>query len=316
MKEFLNKIQKLINLKEPYKDYILMKTSEIRTHNDIAKLFQIKPEMVDIITDSMLKQGYDTSQPLSIGQIKGIGEYLIDGHTRLIAAKKAGLEEVPVKKKYFDCLEDAQQYTVKRQVERRNLTEQEILDIVTSLPKKKNRDGSGRSVEKLGNELGISPSTLVHAKAVAEKANQEDLQAIKDGKISINKIYQKIKNKKQIKETADGKQNSLTYDSKKSDEHIDDMKKAQETIHAAEQQETISTSIPNDSKIEDTNVIDKKQANKIAPVIETQGLSSTYISVIIEDILRLLDEHNENNAVKIIYMKYKNSISIGGKIWS
>jgi len=42
-------------------------------------------------------------------------------------------------------------------------------------------------------KLGISESTINKAKAVSKKASEEDIQAIKDGKASVKKIYNKIK---------------------------------------------------------------------------------------------------------------------------
>jgi len=171
------------------------------------------------------------------------------------AAENAGLKEIPAIVMQFNNIDDAKLYTYKCQALRRNLTQQEIMEAVKLLGNKKNRDGKGRNVEKLSKEINISPSTLVHAKTVSERASEEDLNDIINDKKTINSVYQKIKKPK--------------------NENVDD----------------------NGTCIE--------KAGKVGSEIGQPKLTIAPNLVNLEDILNLLKEHNEKNAVSIILEKYK-----------
>jgi len=211
----------------------MMKLTDIVTQEEFSGLFPIQQDLVNKITESISKYGYDKSQPITVWEYEDQKYVVVDGHTRMKAAEKLGFEIIPVIVMPFLNRKEAQRYTIKRQVERRNLTQAEILIAANLLKNKETRDGTGRSVEILSKDIGVSPSTLVHAKTVSEKASEEDIKAIKNGEKTINSVYKEIKNKKQK--------------------------------------------------------------------------SSLKVNLVnIEDILNLLKEHNEKNAISVILVKYKN----------
>jgi hypothetical protein len=120
---------------------------------------------------------------------------VVDGHTRLQAALEAGIPEIPVEEKEFAALEDAKLYAYRRQAERRNLTPAEILAAAMELQPKVSRDGTGRSSEILAKNLGVSPSTVKHAQAVAQEAPPEIIDEVKNNRMTINKAYRLAKGK-------------------------------------------------------------------------------------------------------------------------
>lgn len=69
-----------------------MKISLIKTRAPFNELFPINPEVLSAIKAHMETNGYDTSQPIVIW---GRERVVVDGHTRLEAAKQAGIKEVP-----------------------------------------------------------------------------------------------------------------------------------------------------------------------------------------------------------------------------
>jgi len=237
--------------------YTMVKLSDIKTHEDIHKLFTVSPDMVEKISISMKKMGYDFAQPLVVGTIGDIGEYLVDGHTRLKAAISAGITEVPTKHMEFESLKEALQYTFRRQAERRNLTDRELLIAAELMPKNDARDGSGRSVEKLAKELGVSSSTMVHARTVAKKADESIKEAIKTGEMSLHEGYRKIKSER-----------------------------PKEQAFKPEKMEK--------------NIIEKQDDNNQVKNLKLVNA---------DDILRLLAENKEFNAVKLLLSKYRNSVS-------
>jgi ParB family chromosome partitioning protein len=164
----------------------MMRTSEIQTDSALESIFVIKPETLAAITTSMQKSGYDKAEPIVVWKGKNI---VVDGHTRLKAAIAAEIAEIPAEEKEFASLEAAKEYTKKRQINRRNLTQAEIFQAAAELPNKEGRDGSGRAAEILAKDLGISAATVNHARAVAATAAPEVIEQIKQNKMSINHAY-------------------------------------------------------------------------------------------------------------------------------
>jgi ParB family chromosome partitioning protein len=170
----------------------MKRVSEIQTDPRLAGMFTVKPEILASIVTSMRESGYDKSQPLVLWKGQGV---VADGHTRLQAAKEAGIPEIPVVEKEFSSLEDAKLYAYRRQAERRNLTPAEILAAATALQLKESRDGAGRASEILAKTLGVSPSTVKHAQTVAHEAPPDIIDELKQNRMSIDKAYRLTKGK-------------------------------------------------------------------------------------------------------------------------
>jgi ParB family chromosome partitioning protein len=170
----------------------LKRVSEIKTDPRLAGMFAIDPEILASIVTSMRETGYDKSQPVVLWKETGV---VVDGHTRLQAAREAGIPEIPAAEKKFAALEDAKLYAYKRQAERRNLTPAEILAAATELQHKDLRDGTGRASEILAKSLGVSPSTVKHAQAIAHEALPEIIDEVKRNNMTIDKAYRLTKGK-------------------------------------------------------------------------------------------------------------------------
>jgi ParB family chromosome partitioning protein len=160
--------------------------------NGELDIFETDERLVESIAQDMREKGYDKSQPLVVWKGPGC---VADGRTRLKAALLAGLAEVPVVEKEFEGLEEAIRYAYRRQAERRNLTQGEILEAAIRLGIKDRRDGTGRGRENLARDLGVSESTVIHARTVATRGSPEDLEAVKKGEKTINQVYQGLRKK-------------------------------------------------------------------------------------------------------------------------
>lgn len=185
----------------------LVPVSEIKTMPEFS-IFTKQDKVVEDITKSMNESGFHNEEPIVIaklpdGTILGVA----DGNTRLMVAKEIGLDEVPVVYKTFDSLEDAIQYAKDRQFHRRNLSQAEIYNYANNLDSinMEDRNGEGRATERLAEELGVSASTIEHARTVENRADEETKEKIKNNELSINQAYQKVRKSK-----------------KKPDENIDD----------------------------------------------------------------------------------------------
>jgi ParB family chromosome partitioning protein len=167
----------------------LMPVSEIVEDPELSGFFKRADKLVNEIAENMKTKGYDKSQPIVV--IKG-RNIVVDGHTRLEAAKKAGLTEIPAYEAEFEDIEDAMFYEFERQADRRNLTGGEILQAAKLLDGRKKKDGQGRQAELIAERLGLSPAYMYMAKKVVNEAPPEMLEKIKSGEQKISQAYHEI----------------------------------------------------------------------------------------------------------------------------
>lgn len=185
----------------------LVPVSEIKTIPELSEIFQRQDKVIEDIKKSMEESGFHKEEPIVIAKLTdGTVLGVADGNTRLIVAKEIGLEEVPVVYKPFDSLEDAIQYAKDRQFHRRNLSQAEIYNYANNLDAIDDRNGEGRAAERLAEELGISASTIEHARTVESRADEETKKKIKNNEMTINQAYQKVRKSKtkQDEETDEG----------------------------------------------------------------------------------------------------------------
>lgn len=168
----------------------MMRVEDIKTDPEIARLFDYQEKMVDEVCRSIMKKQFDKSQPLSVWKDESGKIVLVDGHTRLAAARKAGLKEVPVVEMEFAGKDDAILYTFERQVIRRNLSSDEILTAVELI--RKPGDEKGKEVELLARRLGIGSATVSRAKKVLKEAPAAEIAAIRRGEKTIGEVHKAL----------------------------------------------------------------------------------------------------------------------------
>lgn len=168
---------------------------DIKTASPFRDLFPIQEELLDRLTWDMRKHGYDPSKPIVLWGPKSI---VIDGHTRLRAARKAGLYQIPVVLKEFAGMEEALQYAIGCQRNRRNLRDADILRYVSELEALTKPRCKGEMVHTLGQStrataalLGVSKWKVEKTKSVLHRAPEEIIAAVKAGEISINRAYER-----------------------------------------------------------------------------------------------------------------------------
>ena len=121
-----------------------MKISAIITRPPFNELFAISPAVLENIKQAMAEGGYDQSQPIVLWEGENV---VIDGHTRLQAAREVGLEDIPVFYKRFADEGEALAYAIHNQRNRRNLTDAEILRCIEALDRRKERGGDRKREE-------------------------------------------------------------------------------------------------------------------------------------------------------------------------
>jgi len=170
----------------------MVRCSEITTDPEICNVFNIEERVLELLIESIKKHGFYKDQPVVLWRVEG-KLVLVDGRTRLTAAKEAGLEEVPAVEKEFESRDEALMYTFERQALRRNLTSAEIYRAVEMLPEGRNEHGLGSKARELAKRLGVSESTIYHGIEVKRNSSKEDQKAVREGNMSLKKAV--IKNR-------------------------------------------------------------------------------------------------------------------------
>jgi len=196
-----------------------MLPSKIKTKKPFNSIFDIDQNVLSAVKEHMEDYGFDPAAPIVIWQ-----DTVIDGHTRLEAAKQAGIENVPVENKEFDSEKQALQYAIHNQRDRRNLTNSELLRCIEALDKRKeNRGGGDRGNQYTGGKnlepnfrqgetknqtaktLDVGGSTVSNARAVLDSENEEIKEKVESGNWSVDKGAKEARQEKKAK-----KENSPT----------------------------------------------------------------------------------------------------------
>ena len=161
----------------------LVEVSQLRFDRDFKNVFQQENDKVAEIANDMRANGFDKSRPIIVTE----AYIIVDGHSRYMAAKKAGLEKVPVIIKKFDSRDETIEYEYKMQLNSRRLTDGEY-EIRRSNP-----NAQGSSDEAIGHQLNKSARQVCKMREIAKKADASLLEKIQNGSLSINKAYELIK---------------------------------------------------------------------------------------------------------------------------
>lgn len=168
---------------------------KINVSEVFENLIPIKESDLEAITQNMRESGFDILHPVAIWKEENV---LLDGHTRFAAAKEAGLKEIYCYKKSFEDEKEAIAFAINEQLRRRNLDDVGKILLVEKLDNLKTRgvSGGGKSSCELAKTLGVGSRTVEKARSVLKHADEDTLQAVKAGELSINKADEKIKESK------------------------------------------------------------------------------------------------------------------------
>lgn len=173
----------------------MISVDRIEEHPEFKELFAIEQDVLERIVQSM-KNGYDNSQPVHIWVEKETVDdevvthnYLIDGYTRVAAARQAGVAVIPYFRHNFSTFDEAYAYSIKLQVNRRNLDSKDIIKNIELL-------GGSHSNSEIADSLGISVSTVNRGKNVLKNGSEEQIEKIKTGDATIREVDEEIRKEK------------------------------------------------------------------------------------------------------------------------
>ncbi|MDE5899461.1 MAG: ParB/Srx family N-terminal domain-containing protein [Treponemataceae bacterium] len=189
----------------------IIAVEKIEEHERFRELYTIDEGLLSRIAEDMKANKFDASQPVHIWTASdGDGTehfYLIDGYTRLKAARLAGLPTVPYFEHHFGSFEEAHRYALHLQVDRRNLSGIDLLRNIEELMGSdyiKNLKGNRN--DAVGELIGTSGKTVERANFVERNATEEQLAEIEAGTATVNSTYNDIKRRQFVERNATDEQ--------------------------------------------------------------------------------------------------------------
>lgn|GEM_PF-2374337 len=188
---------------------------------DFQSLMPLSASAVERMAADMIKDGFDKSHPVHLWIRADGTKILIDGYTRLAAAKKAGLYEIAVyEHKDFADKRAAMIYALSQQIRRRNLSASELYPYVNRLNELSgdellamaDQDGKtgGKKSAQIARMTGTSPRTVEMMTAIEKKGDDKLKEEVRTGKKAPSTAYNEMisakakKTKEPAQETGTG----------------------------------------------------------------------------------------------------------------
>lgn len=182
---------------------------DVKQRKPFIGLFPMNDNVKNAIKEDMEDNRFDQSKPIDVWN--GI---CIDGHTRLQAAIEAKINVWIFEHNEIKTEEQALEYAIHNQRDRRNLTDADIIRCVEVLDKRKKSGErtdlknltptevrltdvvSGPTSEHTAKIIGTSPGKVEKVRTVLDYGDNETKEAVKSGEMSINKAYNEIQEKR------------------------------------------------------------------------------------------------------------------------
>ncbi len=200
-----------------------IKIERLKIEEPFKSLYSINYETLEAIKRDIEENGFDESQLITMWKGKNI---VIDGHTRLQAAKDLGLTSIPVQIRSFADENDAVEFAIHRQTDRRNLSDGDVLHLVEKLdvllprggdrksnfgspkievsrkrltPRQRRmrryaemtEDSSNDSRDRTAELIGISTDKVSKCRHVLKNLQRREIDEITQGYVSLNQAYQR-----------------------------------------------------------------------------------------------------------------------------
>ena len=193
---------------------VLMDIDEIKVNDTFRdQLPPLSTEEYRILKED-IKRDKAVREAIVLWEGKGI---IVDGHNRYQIATELKFKQVPVREKHFQDEVEVRIWIAKNQSGRRNLTgfqramaALECIDEVATLAKKNQKESGGAVSKKsdkpvhtdkiLADMAGMSHTTLRQVLFIKENATDEQIEMLRKGEVSINRIHTELK--EQEKEAA------------------------------------------------------------------------------------------------------------------
>lgn len=181
-----------------------LKIKDIVLIPEFQKLLVMEEDVLEKMKQSMKEEGFKSGHEIHIWK-RGKEYILIDGHTRKTAWESLGNKTIPCIIHNFASLEEAKTFAIKEQINRRNLSGQALLDAVANFNFEKGKGHTsgekGKASEIIAKQIGVSTKTVEKTRVVLKEATPEQLEAIKKDELSMNQVFNQIREKRKEEST-------------------------------------------------------------------------------------------------------------------
>jgi len=195
--------------------------NKITIDKEFSKLIpELSEEEYEKLEQNIIKDG--CREPLSLWN-----DILIDGHNRYKICQKHDIKFNTIEIK-LTSRNDTKIWIINNQLGRRNLVSFQRIELVAHLEpliaaqaKEKQQEGGKTKLlqnfvkafdtqKKMAKKANVSHDTYYKGKEIIEKASEEDKEALRQDKTSINKVYSELK----AKEKTETKQKDIAQQKK------------------------------------------------------------------------------------------------------
>lgn len=182
---------------------VMMSIDELKVDQPFCDVFDIKESDLQQVIDAIKEKGFDTLYPIVVWD--GHDNVVVDGHTRLAAAKQLGYTTVPVVPRSFADEEEALQHTISAQRVRRSLSQAELMKCVSLMQEKlaeRKKEESvkglthtpqGRTTQIIADTIGSTRGTVDKIARIARHGDSDLIEAVQNEEMSINQAHEIIK---------------------------------------------------------------------------------------------------------------------------
>ena len=176
-----------------------LKIKDIVLIPEFQKLLVMEEDVLEKMKKPMQEEGFKSGHEIHIWK-RGKEYNLIDGHTRKTAWESLGNKTIPCIIHNFASIEEAKTFAIKEQINRRNLSGQALLDAVANFNFEKGKGHTsgekGKASEIIAKQIGVSAKTVEKTRVVLKEATPEQLEAIKKDELSMNQVFNQIREKR------------------------------------------------------------------------------------------------------------------------
>lgn len=195
---------------------IMPNPEALRTRPPFSTLFTIEPRTLAAITENMASVGYDASKTIDVWREPDGIMTVVDGHTRLKAALANDLGVTYFEHDFADE-DEALEYAIHNQRDRRNWSEADFLRTVELLDaRKKHGDAlrfsdnlnvspdtmGGPTRNHIADVMGTSPAKVARTQAVIDHAPEPIKEQIAAGEMTINAAYNHVQEQRREQKAA------------------------------------------------------------------------------------------------------------------
>ena len=193
--------------------------NKIKIDKSFSELFAEREDIYEALLDNMKENGYREDKPPVLWR-----DILVEGHHRVRAAIDAGIKQIPVIRMEFKDKDEAIEFALREQLNRRNINTQEKIRLVELLYAKeqtlaKERQGVAsndadvcKASEAVGKKIHISTTAVERILRIIKSKDTNLIDKVANEELSISGACKLLKKKNASKKGSKKQSNNVVAD--------------------------------------------------------------------------------------------------------